>query len=156
MSSILDGVRDATAGLKESIEASQATIGAYQRVILEEKAGVRIMGNVSPSNDEQDSRDMTKRTTAPASSPSHSIISIHSTASEKARGKRPEVSFHQHSYSQGEGNATSRALANHAGGGARDSEGRKDMEISEDEWEGSSDDSVSSGGLTNTSDDSRE
>ena len=151
MSSILDGVRDATAGLRESIEASQATIGAYQRVILEEKAGVRIMGNVSPSNDEQ--RDMTKRTAAPASPSSHSIISILSTASEKARGKRPEVSFHQHSYSQGEGNATDHALANNAGGGARDSEGTKDMEISEDEWEGSSDDSVSSGGLTNTSDD---
>jgi len=47
VSSMLDTVRDVTSGLLESIESSQATIGAYHTIILEESNGVRILGEPS-------------------------------------------------------------------------------------------------------------
>jgi hypothetical protein len=53
--SILDRVCDVTTGLLESIELSQETIGAYHNVILEEKASVQIMMNISISDDEPSS-----------------------------------------------------------------------------------------------------
>lgn len=166
VSSILDGVRDATAGLQEAIESSQATIGAYHNVILEEKAGVRIMTNISTPDDEPSSNKIKRRNRArsparihnmaPAISPSPSILSIHSTASEKACGKRPEAPYRDHSYSAGEGSAASYAPAVNTSDGGMDSEGTDEGSTSEAEGDGSSDESVSSGGLTNTTEDSDE
>lgn len=165
VSAMLDTVRDVTSGLLESIEASQATIGAYHNIILEESDGVRIMGEPSTATV---GRNKTKRRTMvqpdlppcdmPATiSRSPSVISLHSTGSEaEQHGKRRTGLVRDGLNLDGMGAASNRqeadAQCRNSSIEEWTSEGIDDA--GGDGSSDDSDDSVSSGGLTNTSEDS--
>ena len=57
VATVLDGVRDAVSGLTETIEGSQATVAAYQGAILEQKENVVIVGEPRAAG-QQDSSDV--------------------------------------------------------------------------------------------------
>lgn len=168
VSSMLDTVRDVTSGLLESIESSQATIGAYHTIILEESNGVRILGEPSAATIVQNTKTKRRRMVRPVPPPrdipatvtrSPSVISLHSTGSEaEKRSKRRAGLVRDGSNLDGMGAAGDRwdsdAPDSNSSIEEGKSEGIDEDSLSEAEGHGSSDDSVSSGGLTNTSEDS--
>jgi hypothetical protein len=156
VSVVLDGVRDAVSGLTESIECSQATISAYQEVVLEEKHSVKILGERLPASQE----------------PSNSaMISVHSTSTDGDQLREPpdaDTGSPHASRSYPQHRISSATVHNRAGsvisltsssidedmiadGSGSESSGSSVTPKSMEE-DGDSDSMVSSDGLTNTSD----
>ena len=141
LSVVLDQVRDIISGATESIEGSQSEIGRYHTAILGEGHGVRVYGD-SSSEEEDDN---------------HSVIEVSSGDGSSGRGD-----LHEH---RAMGKRPSRDVRSSRPANQRQAAGvqpvesdlrareRTERSAGNDETDSlESDSSVSSAGLTNTSD----